>query len=118
MSDRRTAGVLLIAYLALDVVLLMLSVSAPRNGSVITRGSLLWYLLDVILVCRIWRGGKISWFILAVLSVFSLCVVALSQWPWNWSAAFTILTLLIQAGILVLPVVRRLARGSTAVPQQ
>lgn len=40
----------------------------PRDGSVITRGSLMRYLLDVILVCRIWRGGTRP-FLLSLLSL-------------------------------------------------
>jgi hypothetical protein len=120
VSDRRTAGALLILYLALDVILLIQlrsSVAAPRDGSVITRGSLLWYFLDVILAWRIWRGGTISWFALFMLSLLSVGTAALAQWPWNWPAAFLVLMLFIRAGILVIPSVWRLARSRSAATE-
>jgi hypothetical protein len=121
MNGRRSAGFALMLYLALDVVALIVlrsPVPAPRDGSVIAGGSPLWFLLDVVLAGRIWRGGTISWLALFMLSLLSLGTVALAQWPWNWPAAFLVLTFLIQAGILVIPPVWRLPRSTSAVTEQ
>ena len=117
MSDRRTAGILLILYVVLDGILFFLlrpSGTVPYSGSVITRGPLVWYLADALLAWRIWRGGRLSRFFLILSNVFSLGVVILAQWPRGLYAAVVGAVILAQIAVLVVPAVRRLAAPRAA----
>ncbi len=42
-----------------------------------------WLAVDILLLWRIWRGGRVSWTILVILDAFALAELLLGLvWPW------------------------------------
>lgn len=101
-------GALLLLYLALDWV--------PSVNAWATGGSqagpfgrfLVWFAVDAFLVWRIWRGGKNSWAILLVLTVFSVILILIGAvWPWSPPIYLQAAAATAQLSLLLSPAVRR-----------
>ncbi|HUB38875.1 MAG TPA: hypothetical protein VMA72_08490 [Streptosporangiaceae bacterium] len=103
---RDSPGRLLALYLVLGVIALAVSHSSPSAKS-----QLLWFLLEVFLAWRVWRGGRTSRVVLILVSMISFGGAAFTG-PRLWS--FGVLALLAiyaaQVALLVSPAVYQRTR--------
>jgi len=106
---RRGAGPLLIAFLVLDLAIFVYTetAGAKLNSHIdLTAQQVAWTVLDIFLVWRVWRGGRISWGILLVINIFVLAAMLFGA---QFLTAYaTVLGALVvaQTAILVAPAVR------------
>jgi hypothetical protein len=106
---RDQAGVLLIAFIALDVLIFTATrtVGASLNAAQPVTGQLIGLALDALLVWRIWRGGRVAWTVLLILTAgLLLLVVMAAAWPWSGELVVMLAVLASQTVILLSPAVR------------
>jgi hypothetical protein len=106
---RQQAGTLLLAFITLDVLTLAATrtVGASLNAGQPAAGQLIGFALDGFLVWRIWRGGRVAWTVLLVLTAGLLLLVILGAgWPWPAYLVVMLAILAAQTSILLSPAVR------------
>jgi hypothetical protein len=107
---RHDARVLLIAFLVLDIALVVYTQTAGAavNGhnAGLASQQAGWTLLDAFLVGRVWRGGRIAWAVLLVLNLILLAMLLLLAPAWTAYDAPLIVFLAAQLLVLVAPAVR------------
>jgi hypothetical protein len=106
---RQQAGTLLLAFITLDVFTLaaMRTVGASLNAGQPATGQLIGLALDGFLVWRIWRGGRVAWTVLLVLTAGLLLLLILAAaWPWSAYLLVMLAILGAQTIILLSPAVR------------
>jgi hypothetical protein len=108
MAQRISAGWLLIAWLLLDLTILVFTQTAgARLNSGHIGQQVAWTAIDVFLVWRVWRGGRIAWGLLLALDVIPLAMmVAGHVGPWGAYDDGLFLFALAQTLILLTPAVR------------
>jgi len=105
MLWRYGAPELIISCLGLELVLLAYQLYlGPAAG---LRALIFWTALEMFLLWRIWRGGKVAWVVLVLLDAAAVGVLVLGQaWPWDWSGTGLLAIVAAQLIMLVSPAVR------------
>jgi hypothetical protein len=109
MAQRISAGWLLIAWLLLDLTILVFTQTAgARLNSGHMGQQVAWTSIDAFLVWRVWRGGRIAWGLLIAVDVIPLAqMLAGHAGPWGAYDGMLFLFALAQILILLTPAVRR-----------
>jgi hypothetical protein len=115
MAQRISAGRLLVAWLLLDLALLVFTQTAGAhyNPASLADQRIVWTAIDAFLVWRVWRGGRVAWTVLLVICVAPLALMVLGAiGPWSAYESGLLAFGLAQILILLTPAVRHhVSRG-------
>lgn len=110
----RSTALLLLAFMALDMAVLIYMATAGARlnaGTYLSGQQFAWTVLDAFLVWRVWRGERWAWTVLLVISIVVLAELVLGlHWSWSAYAAGLWVFDIAQLLILLAPAVRHHVR--------
>jgi hypothetical protein len=111
------AGKLLLLYLILLWVPAIYELLTGGSGNIYWIRAFVLFLLSAFLSWRVWRGGRISFAIMLLLSIYGVVVDLIATvWPWDASVVLNLVSDLGQLAILLSPAVRNNLGHKTEVP--
>jgi len=116
---RSRAGLLLVAFVLLDAVIVIYTrtIGASPNSHQPLGVQLLWFAVDSWLAWRVWHRGRTAWGVLVALSAVALLAILVAAvWPWGPYLTGLVLLLAVQILLLLSSPVRRHIRRPASVP--
>ena len=105
--SRQGTAELIIGCLALELLLFVYQLYGDGAAGSQLGKLAFWSAVDILLLWRIWRGGRASWTILVVLDAFALSELLLGLvWPWGLHQDGLLAIVAAQLVLLMSPAIR------------